>query len=96
MRRGVSSEKMRKLRTNAGDKDTSNAPEVKLATIHNTKYYIPLDHPILNNHGDSILGLYLIPLCFEITFAPVANIVVYSDQTKPPRYKVANLEFEYQ
>ena len=42
---------MGKLRTNAGDKDTSDAKDVALATIHNFKYCIPLDHPILNDHG---------------------------------------------
>ena len=45
LRQGISSENMRKLRTNAGDKNTSNTKEVNLAAIHNTKYAIPLDHP---------------------------------------------------
>ena len=51
LRYGISSENMRKLRTNAGDKDTSNAKEVAMAALHNTKYCIPLDHPILTDHG---------------------------------------------
>ena len=51
LRHGISSENMRKLRTNAGDKDTSNAKEVAMAALHNTKYCIPLDHPILTDHG---------------------------------------------
>ena len=51
LRYGVSSENMRKLRTAAGDKNTSNAKEVAMATLHGTKYCIPLDHPILLNHG---------------------------------------------
>ena len=51
LRHGISSENMRKLRTNAGDKDPSNAKEVAMATLHNTKYCIPLDHPILSDHG---------------------------------------------
>ena len=37
LRHGISAENMRKLRTNAGDKDTSNAKEVAMATLHNTK-----------------------------------------------------------
>ena len=96
LRGGISSENMRKLRTNAWDKDTSNAKEVKLATIHNTKYCIPLDHPILNDHGVFYPMALSYSLCFEIKFAPVVNVVVYSDQTKPPHYKIANLELEYQ
>ena len=51
LRQGISSENIRKLRTNAGDKVTSNQKEVTLASIHNTKYCIPIDHPILDNHG---------------------------------------------
>ena len=48
---GVSTENMRKLRANSGDKSTSNASEVALAAVHSSKYGIPLDSPILNNHG---------------------------------------------
>ena len=51
LRHGISSENMRKLRTNAGDKDTDSTKEVAMAALHNTKYCIPLDHPILTDHG---------------------------------------------
>lgn len=47
---GVSSLNTRKLRTNAGDKSTSDASEV-LAAIHNKNYYIQLDHTILTDYG---------------------------------------------
>ena len=47
---GVSTENMRKLRANAGDKSTSNATEIALAAVHNNKYSIPLDSPILTQH----------------------------------------------
>ena len=95
LRHGISSENMRKLRTNAGDKDTSNTKEVAMATLHNTKYYIPLDHPILTDHG--VFSPKALPhsLRFEITFAPVSDVVVFSDTTKPPTYKITNLELEY-
>ena len=46
LRQGISSENIRKLRTNAGDKDDSNPKEVTLASIHSTEYCIPIDHPI--------------------------------------------------
>ena len=95
MRQGISSENMRRLRTNAGDKVTSNVKEVSLAAIHNTKYYIPIDHPILNDHGVFYPRALSQPLSFEITFASVADVVVFSDQTKPPNYKITNLELEY-
>ena len=96
LRQGISSENMRRLRTNAGDKDTSNAKELFLSAIHNTKYYIPIDHPILNDHGVLYPRALSQPLRFKITFASVENVVVFSDETKPPNYKITNLELKYQ
>ena len=87
---------MRKLKTNAGDKVTSDTGEVALAFIHNTKYRIPLDHPVLNGHGVFYPKALLHHLIFELTFAPVADIVIYSDVTKAPNYTITNLELEYQ
>ena len=95
LRHGISSENMRKLRTNAGDKDTSNAKKVALATLHNTKYCIPLDHPILTDHGVFYSKSLPHALKFEISLAPVADVVVFSDTTKPPTYTITNLELEY-
>ena len=71
LRQGISSENIRKLRTNAGDKDTSNSKEVTLANIHDTKYCIPIDHPILDDHGVFHPWALSDQLCFEITFAPL-------------------------
>ena len=95
LRQGISSVNIRKLRTNAGNKDDSNPKEVTLASIHNTKYCIPIDHPILDDHGVFYPWALSNNLCFEITFAPVDNVVIYSDYTKPPNYKITNLELEY-
>ena len=95
LRHGISSENMRKLRTNAGDKDTSNAKEVAMAALHNTKYCIPLDHPILTDHGVFYSKSLPHPLKFEITLAPVSDVVVFSDTTKSPTYTITNLELEY-
>ena len=95
LRHGVSAENTRKLRTAAGDKSTSNAKEVAMATLHGTKYCIPLNHPILLSHGVFYpKGLYH-SLKFEITLGGVADIVVYSDTTKPPNYQITNLELVY-
>ena len=95
LRHGVSAENTRELRTAAGDKVTSNAKEVAMATLHGTKYCIPLDHPILLNHGVFYPKGLSHPLKFEITLGGVSDIVVYSDTTKPPNYKITNLELEY-
>ena len=69
--------------------------EVTLANIHDMKYCIPIDHPILDDHGVFHPWALSDQLCFEITFAPVNNVVIYSDTTKPPNYKITNLELEY-
>ena len=96
LRYGVSSENTRKLQTHAGDKDDStDAKEVAMATLYGTKYCIPLDHPILLNHGVFYPKGLSHPLKFEITLGGVSDIVVYSDTTKPPNYKITNLELEY-
>ena len=103
LRQGISSDNMRKLRTNEGDKVTSDSEEVLLAAVHNTKYCIPLDHPILSDHGVFYPKALPHPLIFEITLASVSEIVNHakveldSKQKKitPPTYKITNLELEY-
>ena len=96
LKQSISSVNMRKLRTNAGDKVTSDTGEVALALVHNTKYKIPLDHPVLNDHGVYYPKALPNHLMFELTFAPVADIVIYSDVTEAPSYTITNLELEYQ
>ena len=98
LRQGISSENMRKLRTNAGDKVTSDPKEITLAAIHNTKYAIPLDHPILSDHGALYPKALPHPLMFEITLPKIDNIVNHDMKEKektPPTYKITNLELEY-
>ena len=95
LKQGISSRNMRRLRTNAGDKSDTDANEVVLAVVHNTKYHIPLNHPILKDHGVFYPKALDHQLIFEITLAPVNDIVVYSDATKVPNYKITNLELEY-
>ena len=98
LRQGISSENMRKLRTNAGDKNTSNSKEVALAAIHNTKYVIPLDHPVLSDHGALYPKALPHPLMFEITLPKIDQIVNHDKKDKektPPTYKITNLELEY-
>ena len=96
LRYGVSSENTRKRRTDAGDKDDStDAKEVAIAALHDKEYCIPLDHPILLNHGVFYPKGLSHPLKFEITLGDVSDIVVYSGTTKLPNYKITNLELEY-
>ena len=103
LKQGISFLNMRKLRTNAGDKDTSDAKDVFLAAIYNTKYCVPLDHPILSDHGALYPKALPHPLIFEITLAPVSDIVIHpkveinsaKEQITPPKYTITNLELEY-
>ena len=95
-KKGISSVNMRKLRMNAGDKVTTDAGEVALASVNNTKYRIPLDHPVLNDHCVFYPKALPHHLLFELTFAPVTDIVFFSDVTKAPNYTITNLELEYQ
>ena len=69
--------------------------EVAMAALHNTKYCIPLDHPILTDHGVFYSKSLPHPLKFEISLAPVSDVVVFSDTTKEPTYTITNLELEY-
>ena len=96
LRQGISSENVRKIRANAGDKVTSNAAENTLGAVHNTRYEIPLDHTILKDHGVFYPKALPHPLKFEITLAPVSDVVVYSNVETPPDYKLTNMELEYQ
>ena len=99
LRQGISTENMRKLRTNAGDKVTSDPKEVTLATVHNTKYVIPLDHPVLSDHGSLYPKALPHPLIFEITLPKVDQIVNHDkaeEKKTPPTYRLTNIELEYQ
>ena len=95
LRQGISGANMRKLRTGAGDADTSSAGQVALGKVYSTRYHIPINHPILDDHGVFRPRSLRETLTFEITLAPVSDIVVYSDVTIPPTYKLSNLELEY-
>ena len=98
LRQGISSSNMRKLRTPAGDRVESNSKEVSLAAIHNTRYIIPLDHPVLSDHGALYPKALTQPLIFEITLPMVDQIVNHDKNEKdktPPTFKLTNIELEY-
>ncbi len=104
LREGVSSSNMRKLRTGAGDKVSSDAREVALATIYNRRYRIPLSCEILDDHGvfnmralgyDKI-SAQGIPLLFEITLAESKDVCITSDTSKDYKYSLENIDIEYQ
>ena len=95
LRQGISGTNMRKLRTGAGDADTASAAQVALGKVYSTRYHIPINHPILDDHGVFRPRSLRETLTFEITLAPVLDIVVSSDVSTAPTYTLKNLELEY-
>ena len=95
LRQGISSENIRKLRTGAGDADTSDAGQVSLGKIYGKRYHIPINHPILDDHGVFRPRSLRETLSFHISLAPAFNVLVSSDASKGQSYKLNNLELEY-
>ena len=95
LRQGISNENMRKLRTGAGDATTSDAGQVSLGKIYGKRYHIPINHPILDDHGVFHPRSLRETLSFEIALAPAFDIIVSSDASKGQSYKLNNLELEY-
>ena len=95
LKQGMSSENMRRLRTGAGDAVTSDAGLVALGKIYSTRYHIPINHPILDDHGVFYSRGINETLSFEITLASITDIVNYTDESTPPTYVIKNLELEF-
>ena len=57
---------------------------------------MPLDHPILNDHGVFYPRGLSHNLTFEITLALSSDVVITTDITKPYSYSLSNLEFEFE
>ena len=95
LREGIQDTDLNKLRSNAGDKDTSNAGRNTLNAVYGTKYRINLDHPILTDHGVFYPKALYHDLVFELTLAPAHEVVKGSDGTKLG-YKLENIQMEYE
>jgi len=93
---GIQSEKLNKIRCNAGDKPTSGvATENTLNENFGTKYYIWLDHQILTDHGVFYPQALFNDLVFELTPAGADQVVKGSDPAKL-KYKLTNIQLEYE
>ena len=93
---GIQSEKLCKIRSNAGDKATSGVDaENKLESVYKNKYRINLDHQILTDHGAFYPQALYNDLTFELTLAPAAGVVKGSDTTKLV-YKLINIQLKYE
>ena len=84
---GIQSEDLCKIRSNEADKKTSSVTaENKLNGVYGTKYR--LDQQILADHGVFFPQAFY-ELVFELTLAPVSQMVKGSHQTKL-KHKLAN------
>ena len=93
---GIQSVGLNKIRSNAGDKQTTGVDsENKLNGIYGSKYRIHLDHQILNDHGTFYPQALYNDLVFELTLAPASQVVRGSDKTKL-EYKLTNIQLEYE
>ena len=82
LREGIQSDALNKLRSDAGDKDDSDAGRNTLNAVYGTKYRINLDHPILTDHGVFYPQALFNDLVFELTLANAHEVVKGSDGTK--------------
>ena len=93
---GIQSEKLSKIRSEAGDKPTSGVDdEKKLEKVYGKKYRINLDHQILTDHGVFYPQALYTDLVFELVLAPADQVVKGSDPTKL-KYKLTNIQLEYE
>ena len=93
---GIQSEKLSKIRSEAGDKPTSGVDdEKKLEKVYGKKYLINLDHQILTDHGVFYPQALYTDLVFELVLVPADQVVKGSDPTKL-KYKLTNIQLEYE
>ena len=95
LREGIQDTDLNKLRSDAGDKDTSNAGRNTLNAVYGTNYRINLDHPIFTDHGVFYPKALYNDLVFELTLAAAHEVVKGSDRTKLG-YKLENIQLEYE
>ena len=96
LREGIQSTDLNKIRSGAGDKETSGVDEENaLNAVYGTKYRINLDHPILTDHGVLYPQALYNDLVFELTLAAAQEVVKGSDATKLG-YKLENIQLEYE
>ena len=92
----IQTEKLCKIRSNAGDKETTGVDAEKaLDVVFGTKYRIKLDQHILTDHGIFYPQALYNNLLFELTLAPGEQDVKGSDTTQL-KYKLTSIQLEYE
>ena len=83
LRQGIQSADLSWIRCNAEDKNSTGVYKVKkLNKVYGSKYRIPIDHGILNNHRAFYPKGLLNELIFELRLVPARDVVRGWDLTK--------------
>ena len=96
LRQGIQFANLSRIRYSAEDKESTGVYlEKKLNKVYGSKYRIPIDHCILNNHGafypKGLLNLHVL----ELRLVPARNVVRGWDLTKLTN-ELTNVELEYE
>ena len=93
---GIQGKKLSQIRSGTGDKPTTGVDdENKLEKVFGKKYRINLDHQILTDHGVFYPQALYTDFVFELKLAPANQVVKGPDSTKL-KYKLTNIELEYE
>jgi len=93
---GIQSEAICKTCSGSRDKKTAgiSKSEKTINEVYGSKYWIRLDHQILTDHGVFYPQALYKHLTFEITLS-VAEHVVRGSNTTKLKYKLTNIQLEY-
>ena len=88
-----------KLRTNVGDKNTSNAQDKAIADVYRNKFIIPLDFKMLDSAAPYYQAGLGNRLCYELAFNNYNRVTksgVSSPKVPDAKYKITDISLEYE
>ena len=91
---GIQPSNMKKLRSGANDAVKTDAEDNMLFKIYDKKYKIPLDHPLINDHGPLYKWPIQDDIIFEITLAE-PKLLLISSAAATMNYSLSNICLEY-
>ena len=87
------------MRTNAGDKNTSNVQDKAIADAYGNKFIIPIDFEMLDSAAPYYQAGLGNRLCYELTFNDynrVAKSGVSPPKVPDAKYKITDISLEYE
>ena len=85
-----------KLRTDAGDKSTSNKKDSAIAKVYRNKFLIPLDFEMLDSSAPYYQAGLGNRLCYEITFNDYNQVIKPAVASPDAKYVISNISLEYE